>query len=155
MTISKTEEQGRTYVLRETRRVQRPIEEVFAYAADFSNSAEWDPGVETADQVGSGEPGVGTRYELMGHFGPSKFPMTYEVTEWNPPGRVVLEGEGDAFAAHDTMEFEDLGDGSTEITYVARITITGPAKYLGPLLNIPMRRMGRRAVDGLADKLSR
>ena len=54
-----------------------PIEDAFAYLADFANSEEWDPGVATAERIGSGEVGVGTRYRLGVRQGDRVAPMEY------------------------------------------------------------------------------
>ena len=37
-------------------------EQAFAYLSDFSHSAEWDPGVETARRVDAGEIGPGSAF---------------------------------------------------------------------------------------------
>ena len=33
---------------------RRPVDEAFAYLADMSNAPDWDPGVATAERLGSG-----------------------------------------------------------------------------------------------------
>ena len=155
MSPETSERNGRTYVLQETRTVNRPLEEVFAYAADFSNSAEWDPGVDSAKAVEPGPVMVGSLYSLEGNFGPSTLPMQYEVVEYEPPHRVVLKGRGEKFDALDTMEFTESSDGSTRISYTAEITLLGPLRFLGPLMNWPLDRMGKKALDGLLETLDR
>ncbi len=144
---------GRTYRLREVRTIRRPLQDVFEYAADFANSAEWDPGVDTAEQVGTDPIGVGTRYRLVGNFGSSTIPMEYEVIDYEPPSRVVLSGKGNAFDALDTMTFESLEPGVTRLTYNADITLYNALRLLGPLLNGPMKRMGEKALNGLVEQL--
>lgn len=155
MSQETSERKGRTYVLHETRTIKRPLEEVFAYAADFSNSAEWDPGVDSAKADQPGPVGVGSSYSLEGNFGPSTLPMRYEVVEYEPPNRVVLQGRGEKFDALDTMEFTPSGDGTTRISYTAEITLFGPLRFLGPLMNWPLDRMGEKALDGLVETLER
>lgn len=149
------EQNGRTYVLQETRTIYRPLDEVFDYAADFSNSQEWDPGVDSAVAVEPGPVRVGSRYRLEGTFGPSTLPMEYEVVEYEPPHRVVLHGRGEKFEALDTMEFTRSSDGSARISYTAEITLFGLLRFLGPLMTWPLDRMGRRALDGLVENLER
>lgn len=144
---------GRTFHLVEQRTVARNIDEVFAYAADFSNSQHWDPGVESARQTTDGPIGVGTKYELQGHFGPGKIDMNYQITEFEPNRRVVLDGGGNGFTSRDEMSFESVDEG-TRIDYTADITLTNFLRFLGPLLDGSMRRMGERALDGLNQKLS-
>jgi carbon monoxide dehydrogenase subunit G len=79
--------------------------------------------------------------------------MRYQITEIEPNQRVVLEGTGKGFRARDEMTFESVETG-TLISYVADITLTNALRYLGPLLNGSFRRMGEKALDGLAQTLS-
>lgn len=155
MTEEGNQRSGRTYRLREVRIIDRPIDEVFEYASDFVNSAEWDPGVNTAEQTEPGPVRVGTRYRLVGNFGQSNIPMDYQVLEYETPHRVVLSGEGSAFDALDTMTFESAGQEATKITYQADITLYNFLRFLGPLMNWPMTRMGKRALDGLVASLEK
>ena len=48
--------------------VRRPIDEVFAYLADFSNTEEWDPGVISAKKRGEGPVAVGTEFKVVSRF---------------------------------------------------------------------------------------
>lgn len=145
---------GTTYHLVERREIARPVPEVFAYAADFANAQHWDPGVDSARQVSEGEVGVGTKYQLEGNFGPGSVDMEYQVIAFEPDRRVVLEGRGNGFFAIDEMTFAP-SSGGTVISYTADITLTNAMRFLGPVLNGTMRRMGERALDGLAAELAR
>lgn len=142
-------------MLKETRMVDKPLQQVFDYAADFSNSSEWDPGVESSTALLPGPPAVGKKYDLVGHFGPGTIPMRYEVVQWEPTKKVVLEGTGEGFDSIDTMEFTQDGPERTRIDYTAEITLFNALRFLGPLMSYPLRRMGEEALDGLAEQLSR
>jgi carbon monoxide dehydrogenase subunit G len=155
MTDTNQEAKGRTYHLEEVRTISRPLDEVFAYTADFSHSAEWDPGVESSEQVGAGSVQVGTRYRLVGNFGPTTIPMDYEVLEYDPPNKVMLFGKGTAFDSRDTLTFDAASDSSATVNYQADITIYNFLRFLGPLMNRPLRRMGEEALDGLVATLER
>ena len=43
-----------------------PIDDVFAYVADFANSMHWDPGTATSERIDAGPVGLGARYRLGG-----------------------------------------------------------------------------------------
>ena len=150
-----TNKPGRTYRLLEIRTINRPLQDVFDYASDFANSSEWDPGVNTAEQVGSSPVQVGTKYTLEGSFGSNTIPMEYEVIDYEPPNRVVLSGRGKAFDALDTMTFEAVDAETTRLTYNADITLFNALRLLGPLMNRPMKRMGEKALNGLVEELER
>ena len=80
--------------LRERIETPLPIDETFAYVADFANSQDWDPGVATAERLDTGPVGVGSRYRLGVRMGGRVAPMEYRISVFEPPTRVVLTGEG-------------------------------------------------------------
>lgn len=138
--------------LHETRLIARPVDEVFSFAADFTNIERWDPGVSSSRKVGENPPGVGTCYELMVSFGSSEVPMTYEVTVWEPDRRVVLVGTGKTVEAVDEIRFEQRDDG-TFVDYTADLTFTNWLRFVVPLMSPLLKRVGTRALDGLVAAL--
>ena len=77
--------------LRERIETPLPIDEAFAYVADFANSQEWDPGVATAERLDPGPVGVGSRYRLGVRMGGRVAPMEYRISVFESPTRVVLD----------------------------------------------------------------
>jgi dehydrogenase/reductase SDR family member 12 len=140
--------------LQEQRRVNRPRQETFDYAADFSNIEEWDPGVISSKMVGDGPVKVGTKFDLEVKFGSAVVPMTYEVNLLEPGERVVLIGKGDKLDAIDEISFSEDGE-MTVIDYKADIIFHNFFRYLGPLIAPAMRKVGKRALDGLVAALDR
>ncbi len=141
--------------LQETIEVDRPIDEAFAYTGDFTHIEQWDPGVATSAKLTPGTPGVGTEYDVVVAFGPRRTPMRYVVCIYEPPTRVVLEGEGEGIHAIDDIRFEATPIG-TRIVYTADISLSGPGALLERFgQGIVLRTVGRRAVRGLQQALSR
>ena len=139
--------------LQETIEVPRPINEVFAYASNFGNIAQWDPGVVASRKISQGPVGVGTEFALRVRFGPRSIPMTYVVREYEPPKRVVLEGKGDSIHALDDIGFAST-PGGTRITYTADISMLGAFSCVEPWLKGPLDRVGKNAVRGLRAALT-
>ncbi len=140
--------------LHETRHIDRPLGEVFAFTADFANAENWDPGVASSRRIGDRPPGVGARYDLMVAFGSREIPMIYEITEWDQDSRVVLVGKGDTIEAVDEIRFEARDDG-TFVDYTADLTFTNWVRFVVPLISPVLRRVGERALDGLVLALER
>lgn len=140
--------------LHEERLVAVPPSVAFAYASDFSNIEQWDPGVDSSRKVGDGPVGVGTEFELAVKFGPSTSPAIFEITRYEPDRLVVLEGKADTWSAFDEIRFEPVED-STRIVYKTRITFRNSLKYLSPLMSPVFKRIGRKALDGLTSQLER
>lgn len=138
--------------LKETRKVAVPVEEAFRYVADFDNIEQWDPGVAESSRVGSGELGVGSEFDVMVSFGPSKSRMRYIITTYEPHSRVVLEGKGERLTAIDDIRFAAV-PGGTEVDYTADLEFNGFMRYLEPLLGGVLNKVGEKALDGLSEKL--
>jgi NAD(P)-dependent dehydrogenase (short-subunit alcohol dehydrogenase family)/carbon monoxide dehydrogenase subunit G len=139
--------------LRETIEVARPIDEVFSYVSNFSNAAQWDPGVADSRKASTGTIGIGTAFELRVRFGPRSIPMTYVVREYDPPKRVLLEGKGGSVHALDDIGFAATPRG-TRITYTADISLLAAFSIVEPLLKGVLDSVGKKAVWGLHAALS-
>jgi len=135
-------------LLQETLEVDRPLDEVFAFVGDFANTKEWDPGIADARMVTDGPIGIGTRYALDVVFNGRTLPMTYVVTEWDPPNRVVLKGEGSTLTAVDDIRFEATPTG-TRIRYSADLRLKGLLKVAEPFLKGRIDETGRKAMAGM------
>jgi carbon monoxide dehydrogenase subunit G len=145
-------------ILREQLQTDLPIEEAFAYIADFANASRWDPGVASAARVGGKGPvAVGANYQLGIRMGSGVVPMTYRIVELEPSRRVVLRGQGSGVAAVDDIRFE-ARDGRTHIDYVADIRLTGLRRLVAPFAGGAFARIARDARDGMQrtlDELAR
>ena len=138
--------------LRETIHTALSTEAAFAYVADFASSQEWDPGVATAERVGDGPIGVGTRYRLGVRIGNRVAPMEYRITELDPPNRVVLVGSGSGVSAVDTIEFVRTATGTT-VDYTADIRLEGVRRLVQPLLGKTFEKIARDASAGMQREL--
>ncbi|MBM4407959.1 MAG: hypothetical protein FJ038_05010 [Chloroflexi bacterium] len=134
--------------LREQLQTSLPVEETFAFVADFANASTWDPGVATAERLDSGPLGVGARFRLGVRMRGRVAPMEYRITTFDPPRRVVLTGEGSGVNAIDDIRFEPSGSG-TRIEYVADIQLQGLARLLTPFLGGTFAKIASDAVGGM------
>jgi len=140
--------------IQETVTTPRPRPDVFAYVADFTKAAEWDPGIRSAVRV-AGAGGVGTRYEVEATFAGRVVPMTYEVIEHTAPTCIVLRGGAATVEALDTIAFEEAPEGGTRVVYRADFTLKGRLRSVGFLMKPLFRRLGRKAIGGLGAVLNR
>lgn len=126
----------------------RPLEEVFAYLSDFATTQEWDPGIVRAERVGTASVGAGTEFRLLARFLGRTTPITYRITEYDPPRSVTFVGENAAVVSRDRMTFEPAG-GGTRVRYDADLTLKAPLRLADPLLRLVFDRVGDRALAGL------
>jgi len=139
-------------VITETVETDLHIEATFDYVANFENVVEWDPGVTAARKITGGDPRVGTEYDLEIQYGSSPLSMTYRITEWDPPRRVVLEGDGSRSFAIDRISFSPTAEG-TSVEYQADIRMKGIYRAAEPFLGKLFRRVGDGAREGMDRRL--
>lgn len=127
-------------------------EEAFAYMADFTHAAEWDPGVVAASRPDSGEIGRGSAFDLTVRVGGRQMPLRYEVTEL-APGRVTFTARSAALRSVDTVTVVRRDD-ATEVRYDARIHFRGLLRLADPLLALGFKGVADRAIRGLERRLA-
>jgi carbon monoxide dehydrogenase subunit G len=136
--------------LHETIDTALPIDEAFAFVADFANSSRWDPGVATSERVDPGPVGIGARYRLGVRMRGRVAPMEYRVTAFEPSRRVVLSGEGSGVTAVDEIRFEPAASGAgTRIDYTADIHLNGWMRLLEPFVGGTFDKIAKDALGGM------
>lgn len=125
-----------------------PIEDTFAFIADFANASRWDPGVATSERTDAGPVGPGSTYQLGVRMRGRVAPMEYRITTFEPPTRVVLTGHGSGVSAVDDIRFERTASG-TMIDYTADIRLGGWMRLVEPFAGGAFRKIARDALDGM------
>jgi hypothetical protein len=131
-----------------------PIEAAFDFIADFTNAQTWDPGTDWSRRTTSedGPVGPGATFELGVKMGGRVAPMTYRITEFERPTRVVLVGEGSGVTSVDDIRFQSTGD-ATAIDYAADIRLGGFLRLIQPFLGGRFEQIGKDAAAGMAATL--
>lgn len=132
-----------------------PIDRVFAYLADFSTNEEWDPGTESAVARDDDGPKLGQKYDLVVRFGDRTLDMVYEITALKENRLITLIGDGSTTHAVDTMEFSEVPDGGTSVTYIADIRLKGLLRVMEPFLKGKFDELADKAEAGMAEQLRR
>jgi carbon monoxide dehydrogenase subunit G len=134
--------------LHETIETPLPIDEAFAFVADFANARLWDPGVASSERIDSGPVGVGSRYRLGVRMRGRVAPMEYRITTFEAPHRVVLHGEGSSVFAVDEIRFEPAGAG-TRVDYTADIRLGGLLRLASPFAGGAFEKIAKDALGGM------
>ena len=125
----------------------------FAYIADFSTAAEWDPGIVEARRLTLAPTAVGSRFEVIALFRGRQQRFEYQVTEYEDGTRIALHGEGEKARSDDVITVTPH-DGGTRVVYEADIRLKGVFRVAEPFLRGTFERMGDAALDGLAARLA-
>ena len=132
--------------------IPRPPEEVFTYLADFTNTAAWDPGVAEATKTSDGPVGFRSTFDLVTLFRGRRVPVSYEVTVYEPPSRVVLVGSNKNFTGIDDIGITPEGEG-TRVSWNATFRMKGAARLLQPFLGGVFEKLSAEAMEGLESTL--
>ncbi len=133
-------------------RSPKPAAEAFAYMADLSNFAEWDPGVAGVEQVQGDGPGPDAAFDVEVKGIAGSLTLRYHVTAYDPPDKVVAKAQSRLLTSLDTITVRDDGDGSV-VTYDAELKLNGLLGLANPLLGLSFNRIGDRAATGLVRAL--
>lgn len=131
-----------------------PLQDTFAYIADFATNEAWDPNTISSTRVDDGPVGTGARYDLVVKMGSGTIPMRYTIEAFEPDRRVVLRGVGKDIVATDDIRFAATDDGATRVDYVADIELKGWKGLLTPFLGGAFRKIGDGARDGMTEALA-
>ncbi len=123
-----------------TVRIGRTPGQVFPVLADFETYlARWAKGPVAAART-DGDGGAGSHYRITARAGPVKVRSPYEVTGYDPPGRLV--GRGVAGPVRFQEEYRLTGDGAaTILTQSIRATPRGPYRLAPRLLRRQLQKL--------------
>lgn len=123
-------------------------DDAFAYVADLTNFAEWDPGVRRSVQVAGEGSELASAYDVTVAAVPRDLTLRYEVVEHDPPRTCLVVARSAMFTSTDRISVEPDGDGSI-VTYDAELALNGPLGLFDPVLRLAFVRIGDRAAAGL------
>src|SRR6266542_291072 len=100
-----------------TVRIGRPVEEVFAFLANFENVPRWNYAIEETKKVSPGPVGAGTTYRQTRSI-PRRSEDTFEVTVFEPARRLAIQGQIGPFRTRATYVLEPTGDATRLVNQV-------------------------------------
>jgi uncharacterized protein YndB with AHSA1/START domain len=114
--------------------IQRPAEEVFAYATDPSRFPEWQKGVVSGHMESAGALKVGDRCHTTRHIGFSDRRDTSELVRLDPPRQWGVRGLAGPIRAMVDVTVEPLSEVSSRLTIALRFEGHGIGRLLVPLV---------------------
>ena len=141
--------------IHETIPVDRPAHEVFDAIADFTTTQHWDPGVARSVQVVGDTVEVGAAFDVdLDIPGLPVHPtFRYVIETHDRPHHVVLVTSTPLAAGRDDIRVVPRGADACTVEWSATFRLRGPGALLDPLLAVGFRRVGAKAVAGLASWL--
>ena len=119
--------------------IDRPVEDVFAYIADFDNVSQWAGPVTEAKKTSEGPVGVGSTFSQFTNFLGRRAESTIEVTEYVPHSRVSQKSISGPIMQEQSFLMEAVEEG-TKVTLVGEVDTTGFFKLAEPVVSRILKR---------------
>lgn len=130
-------------VLTETE-IDRPRDEVAAFAADPGNATAWYANIERVEWQTAPPLAVGSRIAFVARFLGRRLAYVYEVVELEPGERLVMRTADGPFPMETTYVWSDTPNGGTKMTLRNRGNPSGFSKLAAPMMEAAMRRANRK-----------
>lgn len=123
--------------------IERPYEQVAAYAGDPSNAPNWYANITSVRWESPPPVAVGSRLAFVARFLGRTLAYTYEVVEHGPQRLVMRTAQG-PFPMETTYTWHPEGASSTRMTLRNHGEPAGFAKVAGPMMAAAMRRANEK-----------
>jgi carbon monoxide dehydrogenase subunit G len=135
-------------------RTPMPPAEAFAYMADLTNFAEWDPGVDRVTQVEGDGAGLGAAFDVAVKVPGRTMTLRYDTVAFDDASTTMTAfAQNSVMTSKDTIIVKADGTGSI-VTYDAELKLKSLLGLFDPLLGLSFNRIGDRAAAGLIEALS-
>lgn len=92
--------------------IQRPVEEVFAFVADFSNNAIWQSGILETETLQGAPLQSGARFRCVNRFWGQRFETQWQLLAIEPNTRCHFEFASPVLQGATRFNFEAIPDGT-------------------------------------------
>jgi len=124
--------------------IQRPFEEVAAYAGDPENAPKWYVNIKSVEWKTPPPLRVGSRVAFVAHFLGRRLAYTYELVELVPGSRLVMRTSEGPFPMETTYIWQPAGPRVTRMTLRNRGEPSGFGKVMAPFMASAMRRANQK-----------
>lgn len=133
--------------------IERPREEVAAFAADPDNATAWYENIERVEWRTPRPLTVGSRIAFVARFLGRRLTYTYEVKEHLPGERFVMATAEGPFPMETTYTWDDAPVGGTHMTLRNRGEPSGFSRLAAPFIASAVRRANRTDLARLKEIL--
>jgi hypothetical protein len=120
--------------------IDRPRDQVAAYAADPDNATAWYRNIKTVEWKTEPPLAVGSQIAFVARFLGRRLAYTYEIKTFVRGKRLVMSTAEGPFPMETTYTWEESNRGGTRMTLRNRGEPTGFSRLAAPIMATAMRR---------------
>jgi len=124
--------EGKVETFENTVTINRPVEDVFAFLADFENVPTWNHAIEKTVKTSAAPTGKGTTYRQSRAI-PSRSTEGFEVTGFEPVRRLEIQGEIGPFRTRASYMLTPVESGTRLTNEVDLEATSGVLRLVAPL----------------------
>lgn len=124
--------------------IDRPLEQVSAFAADPTNAPEWYANIDSVEWRSAPPLQRGSTVAFVARFLGRRLEYTYEIVDLIPGERLVMRTQEGPFPMETTYTWAPVANDSTRMTLCNRGVPTGFSKLMAPFMAPAMRRANRK-----------
>jgi hypothetical protein len=128
--------------------IRRPVEDVFAFLEEPGNRVLYDDGVQSLELISRTQEGVGSHGLIQMSFLGRNYERPWEVTEYEPPKKLVIASKARPFATWVGFELE----GREQLTWV-ELSVTGRPGGLSRTFEALMANAAERRLVRVLERL--
>ena len=129
--------------------IKKPIHLVADYAANPDNAPEWYVNIRSAEWKTSKPLSVGSRVAFVADFLGKKLVYTYEVVEFIPLQKLLMQTAEGPFPMQTTYIWKAIDDTTTQMTLRNRGNPTGFSRLFAPFMAAMMRKANVKDLNNI------
>jgi len=128
--------------------IARPVEEVFDFVADQRNEVRYNPQMTGCTKITEGPIGLGTKFRATILSRGKPIEVVIECTGFDRPRSLASRSVIEGLVATGQVRFDPIPSG-TLFSWDWNVSVSGAARFAGPLVGLLGRRQERRIWTGL------
>ncbi|MCX2742019.1 SRPBCC family protein [Pontibacter anaerobius] len=124
--------------------IDKPLDEVANYAANPDNAPTWYENIKSAEWRTPKPLAVGSQIAFKAHFLGRELVYTYEIKEFIPGEKLVMQTAEGPFPMQTTYTWQALPAGQTRMTLRNAGEPSGFSKLFAPLMATMMRKANNK-----------